>query len=264
MELVKKTKRISAIGDFSLDENLLLIAGPCAMENETQMVKTAEFLVKNGIRFLRAYPYKPRTSPDSFQGLGKDGFRIIQNLKERYHLKIVAELVDLDELDFYLENVNLIQIGARNMQNFELLKALGRIKKPLILKRGFGNTIEEWLYAAEYILKGGNDQIILCERGIRTFETMTRNTLDISAIPLVKMLTNLPIIADPSHACGRSDLVKPLSLAAVAAGADGLLLEVHPDPKNSLSDKEQALSFGEFVEMLPDLRKTAALFGKKL
>ncbi|MGD9604997.1 MAG: bifunctional 3-deoxy-7-phosphoheptulonate synthase/chorismate mutase [Bacilli bacterium] len=259
MELVSKAQKINKIGDFDIQKQLLIIAGPCAIESFEQMDSVAKLLVAKGIKFIRAYSDKPRTSPYSFQGLGKSSHDIIKQIKQKYSLKIVSELLNFDDLPFFLENVDIIQIGARNMQNFELLKRLGQIQKPVILKRGFGNTIEEWLMAAEYLLKFGNSQIILCERGIRSFEPMTRNTLDISSIPIIKQITALPIIADPSHACGRSDLVKPLSLASLAAGADGLLLEIHPNPNLSLSDKEQALSLNEFSVLLDEIKKLSTL-----
>lgn len=253
LELVKKYHQELNIDGFSLKDNLLIIAGPCSIESEEQMLQVAKMLFENKIMFLRTATYKPRTSPYSFQGLGREGFGIIKKIKEIYPLKVVAEIVNTRDLDLYIEYVDIIQIGARNMQNFEILKTLGQTKKPVLLKRGFGNTIEEWLNAAEYLLVNGNDQVILCERGIRTFEVMTRNTLDISSIPIVKGITKLPIIVDPSHASGRSDLVRPLSLAAIAAGADGLMIEVHPQPNESISDKDQAIGFGEFTSLLDEI-----------
>ena len=264
MELVKRANQINKIKDFDINHELMIIAGPCAIESYDQMMEVAKLLVANKVRFLRAYPDKPRTSPYSFQGLGERSHGIIQAVKKQFPLFIVSELLNMDDLAFFLEFVDVIQIGARNMQNFELLKALGKVDKPLILKRGFGNTIEEWLMAAEYLLKYGNSQVILCERGIRTFETMTRNTLDISSIPIIKQMTKLPIIADPSHACGRSDLVKPLALASLAAGADGLLLEVHPQPSRSLSDKDQALNFDEFTRLLTEIKNISQLMKKEI
>ncbi|MGD9887075.1 MAG: 3-deoxy-7-phosphoheptulonate synthase [Bacilli bacterium] len=265
MELVKQANQINKIKDFDINNQLMIIAGPCAIESYDQMMEVSRLLVANKVRFLRAYPDKPRTSPYSFQGLGEKSHGIILAIKKQFPLLlIVSELLNFNDLSFFLENVDVIQIGARNMQNFELLKALGRVNKPLILKRGFGNTIEEWLMAAEYLIKYGNSQVILCERGIRTFETMTRNTLDISSIPIIKQMTKLPIIADPSHACGRSDLVKPLALASLAAGADGLLLEVHPQPSQSLSDKDQALNFDEFSRLLADIKDISQLMKKKI
>lgn len=264
MELVKRANQINKIKNFDINNELMIIAGPCSIESYDQMVEVAKLLVANKVRFLRAYSDKPRTSPYSFQGLGERSHGIIQAVKKQFPLFIVSELLNMDDLPFFLEFVDVIQIGARNMQNFELLKALGKVDKPLILKRGFGNTIEEWLLAAEYLLKYGNSQVILCERGIRTFETMTRNTLDISSIPIIKQMTKLPIIADPSHACGRSDLVKPLALASLVAGADGLLLEVHPQPSQSLSDKDQALNFDEFTSLLADIKNISQLMKKKI
>lgn len=264
MELVKKYNKEITIGGFSLKEHLLIIAGPCSIENEVQMMETAAILVQNGVHFLRASIYKPRTSPYSFQGIGEQGFEIIEKVKSRYPIMTVSEIVSADDLGLYEKYTDIIQVGTRNMQNFELLKALGKSTKPVLLKRGFGNTIEEWLNAAEYLLSRGNDRVILCERGIRTFENMTRNTLDISSIPIVKRMTGLPIIADPSHASGRSDLIRPLSLAAIAAGADGLMVEVHPHPAQSVSDKDQAIGFSEFGELLSSVRKIASCLGRNL
>jgi 3-deoxy-7-phosphoheptulonate synthase len=248
LKLVKSFEG-SVLKDIFNPNELLIIAGPCSIESSEQMMEIAEFLSKNNIKFMRAGIFKPRTSPYSFQGLGRSGFDIIKEVKKRYDLKIVSEIVNASDIDLYLENVDIIQVGARNMQNFEILKALGKVKVPVLLKRGFGNTIEEWLLAAEYLLESGNDQVILCERGIRTFEKATRNTLDISSVPVVKGITKLPIIVDPSHASGRSDLVKPLSLASVAAGADGLMIEIHPNPSKSISDPDQAINFKEAKEI---------------
>lgn len=251
MKLVKNYNKEFKIEHFKYNNDLLIIAGPCSVEDEEELSLITKRLLENNIYYLRAAIFKPRTSPYTFQGIGFEGFKIIKNLKEKYPIKIVSELVDLKYLDLYLEHIDIIQVGARNMQNFELLKALGKTSKPILLKRGFGNTVEELLYAAEYIMENGNDKIILCERGIKTFEDSTRNTLDISSIGVIKALTKLPIIVDPSHASGRRDLIESLSLASVAAGADGLMLEVHPDPDKSVSDAEQTIS----LEMLEDILK---------
>jgi 3-deoxy-7-phosphoheptulonate synthase len=250
LKLVKSiTEPLSVAGVTFGDQNLVIMAGPCAVEDLESLSQTAQTLMANGIPFMRAGAYKPRTSPYSFQGLGKKGLEILAEVKAKTGIRIVTEITSVTDLPDYLPLIDIIQVGARNMQNFELLKALGRTDKPVLLKRGFGNTIEEWLDAAEYILLEGNRRIILCERGIRTFETETRNTLDISSVPIIKKITRLPVIVDPSHASGRSDLIAPLAMASVAAGANGLLIEVHVDPKRALSDKQQALSLDEFIRL---------------
>ncbi|MCK9471056.1 MAG: 3-deoxy-7-phosphoheptulonate synthase [Bacilli bacterium] len=250
MKLVKNYNKHFKIDKFEKGKDLLIIAGPCSIESEEQLLNVASKLVENNVYYMRSAFYKPRTSPYSFQGLGEAGIEIIKKIKSKYDIKIVSEIVNINNLDLYKDYVDIIQIGARNMQNFELLKAVGKVNKPILLKRGFGNTIEEWLNAAEYIMYNGNENIILCERGIKTFENSTRNTLDISSIGVVNKLTKLPIIVDPSHASGRRDLVKSLSLAAIAAGSDGLMIEVHPSPTESISDSDQAISFSEFEEIL--------------
>jgi len=251
------------VGKFTFREDLIVIAGPCAIETLEQMEGIAEALLSRNIHFLRAAPFKPRTSPYSFQGLGEEGLEIIRKLKELYPIHVVGEIVDSRDLPVYSSLFDIIQVGARNMQNFELLKALGKANRPVLLKRGFGNTVEEWLYAAEYLHKYGNREVILCERGIRTFEPQTRNTFDVSSIPLARKRTELPILADPSHAAGRRDLIAPLSFAAVAAGADGLLIEVQADPDSAWSDARQTLSLEEFDAILAVLKKLAPLFGKR-
>lgn len=219
----------------------LIIAGPCAVESEAQILLSAHKVKKAGANILRGGAYKPRTSPYSFQGLEKKGLQLLQKASKETSLPVVSEVIDERSLDLGLEYLDMIQIGSRNMQNFSLLKAAGRTKKPVLLKRGLSATIEEWLLAAEYILSEGNSQVILCERGIRTFETATRNTLDLSAVALAKSLSHLPVIVDPSHATGHRHLVLPMSLAAIAAGADGLIIEMHPNPSEALSDGEQSL-----------------------
>lgn len=238
------------------DGNLTIIGGPCAVENKSSLNHIAKGLHEMGLGIIRAGVYKPRTSPYSFQGLGQEGIDLLAEVKEKYNLKIVSEITDISQIDEFINHIDIFQVGARNMQNFELLKALGKINKPVLLKRGFANTIEEWLMSAEYILSGGNKNVILCERGIRTFDnTYTRNTLDISSIPLIKRLTHLPIFVDPSHALGRWDLIEEISLAAVAAGADGLLIEVHDNPELALSDGSQSLKIENFKRLVTKTQK---------
>lgn len=229
------------IGDGSLS----IMAGPCSVESEEQLNGIAEKVKKSGATFLRGGAFKPRTSPYAFQGLKAEGLDLLKEARRVTGLPIVTEIMRVSHIDMF-ENVDIIQVGARNMQNFELLKELGKIDKPILLKRGLAATIEEFLMSAEYIMAGGNDKVILCERGIRTYETATRNTLDISAVPVLRKLTHLPIIVDPSHASGKSWLVEPLAMAAVAAGADGLMIEVHNDPPHALSDGAQSLTPEQF------------------
>jgi 3-deoxy-7-phosphoheptulonate synthase len=240
------------------------MAGPCAVESEEQILSTARYLKEKGVKFLRGGAYKPRTSPYSFQGLEEEGFRILSKAREETGLLIVSEAVSSKSLELAAKYVDIIQIGARNMQNFSLLQVVGRMKLPVMLKRGLSATIEEWLNAAEYIMNEGNYNIILCERGIRTFETYTRNTMDLSSIPAVKELSHLPVIADPSHGTGRWKLVTPMSRAAIAAGADGIIVEVHPCPKAALSDGPQSLNFETFSELMDDIRKIAVILGREM
>lgn len=230
-----------------------VIAGPCSVENEEQIIEIAKSIKESGASFLRGGAFKMRTSPYSFQGLGLEGLKYLKIAKKVAKIPIVSEITDLRYIDEY-EDVDIIQVGTRNMQNYEMLKELGKTKKTILLKRGFANTIEEWLMSVEYIMRGGNEKIILCERGIRTFETQTRNTLDISAIPIIKRKCKLPIIIDPSHAAGAKYLVEPLSKAAIAIGADGLMIEVHNNPKEALSDGEQSLDLKEFKKMMDKLK----------
>lgn len=230
------------------DGSLCIMAGPCSVENEAQINYVAERVKAAGASFLRGGAFKPRTSPYSFQGLKAEGLDLLKGARRVTGLPIVTEIMRASHVDMF-ESVDIIQVGARNMQNFELLKELGKIDKPILLKRGLANTIEEWLMSAEYIMAGGNNKVILCERGIRTYETATRNTLDLSAIPVVKKLSHLPVIVDPSHATGKSSLVEQMSLAAVAAGADGLMIEVHNDPKHALSDGAQSLTPDQFDKL---------------
>ena len=229
------------IGDGSLH----IMAGPCSVESEEQIVQIAKDVKASGATLLRGGAFKPRTSPYAFQGLKAEGLDLLRTARRETGLPIVTEIMRASHIDMF-ENVDIIQVGARNMQNFELLKELGKIDKPILLKRGLSATIEEWLMSAEYIMAGGNDKVMLCERGIRTYETFTRNTLDISAIPIIKRLSHLPVIVDPSHASGKSWLVEPLAMAAVAAGADGLIIEVHNDPPHALSAGAQSLTPKQF------------------
>jgi 3-deoxy-7-phosphoheptulonate synthase len=244
--------------------NFSLIAGPCTVESREQLLSTAEAVKQAGASMLRGGAYKPRTSPYSFQGLGGEGLRLLQEAKEETGLPIVTELMDQRDLDLVLEVADVIQIGARNMQNYSLLSELGRAGRPVLLKRGLSATLEELLMAAEYILKEGNEDVILCERGIRTFETATRFTLDIMAVPVLKQLSHLPVVVDPSHAAGRRDLVLPLSLAAAAAGADGVIVEVHTNPDAAICDGPQAIPADEFAEYAEQLQRVAAVVGNEL
>jgi 3-deoxy-7-phosphoheptulonate synthase len=246
------------------DKQVPLIAGPCAVENREQLLTVARELKRLGARMLRGGAFKPRTSPYSFQGLAKDGLELLKEAREETGLPVVTEVVSPQEVELVAEYSDMLQIGARNMQNFNLLSAVGRAQKPVILKRGPAALVEEWLMAAEYIMKEGNFQVVLCERGIRTFETATRNTLDISAVPLVKGLSHLPVIVDPSHAAGRRDLVFPLACAALAAGADGLMVEVHPCPEKALSDGPQSLTPVEFAALRQGLEPLARAVGREL
>ncbi|MGI6050231.1 MAG: 3-deoxy-7-phosphoheptulonate synthase [Acetivibrionales bacterium] len=241
-----------------------IIAGPCSVESESQIVEIAKELKKSGVTFLRGGAYKPRTSPYSFQGLGLEGLDLLKIAREETGLPIVSEIMSTDVLDRFVEDVDIIQIGARNMQNFVLLKELGRTTKPILLKRGLSATLEEWLMSAEYIMSEGNENIILCERGIRTFETYTRNTLDLSAVPAIKKLSHLPIIVDPSHGTGKSWMVETMSKAALVSGADGVVIEVHHNPKCALSDGEQSITPDEYSEIIPKLNKLADIEEKKL
>lgn len=231
-----------------------VMAGPCSVEESSQVLSIAEAVKAAGASILRGGAFKPRTSPYAFQGLGSKGIEILEKAKKETGMPIVSEIMDISKLPLF-ENVDIIQVGARNMQNYELLKELGKTNKPVLLKRGLSSTIQELLMSAEYIMAGGNSQIILCERGIRTFETATRNTLDISAVPVLKELTHLPVIVDPSHGTGNARLVKPMAMAAVAAGADGLMIEVHNDPVHALCDGAQSLTLDAFKELMDQVNK---------
>jgi len=242
-------------------DSLTIIAGPCSVESREQICDIANKVNKSGAEILRGGAFKPRTSPYAFQGLRAEGIEFLSEAKKQTKMPIISEIMNQNHLDLF-EDVDIIQVGARNMQNFELLRELGTIDKPILLKRGLANTIEELLMSAEYIMASGNKNVILCERGIRTFETYTRNTLDLSAIPLLKELTHLPILVDPSHATGMSKLVKPMSLAAVAAGADGLILEVHNDPPNALCDGAQSITSEAFEDLVNSINKILPALGK--
>ena len=242
---------------------LALIAGPCSVESEEQICGIAESVKKSGAQFLRGGAFKPRTSPYSFQGMKAEGLELLSEAKKKTGLPIVTEIMSIEHLPLF-EDVDIIQVGARNMQNFELLKQLGRLNKPILLKRGLANTIEEWIMAAEYIMAGGNENVIFCERGIRTFEKYTRNTLDLSVIPIIKEKTHLPIVIDPSHATGNWKYVESMSLAAIAAGADGLIIEVHPDPEHAWSDGAQSLKPARFKDVIEKGRTIARVVGRDL
>lgn len=241
---------------------ITLIAGPCAVESREQMYLAAARLKQAGARILRGGAFKPRTSPYSFQGLEEEGLKILAGAATEYELATVTEVIDLHSLEIAIKYVDMIQIGARNMQNFQLLREVGRAGRPVLLKRGLSATVEEWLMAAEYIMSEGNGDIVLCERGIRTFETYTRNTLDLSAVPLVKGLSHLPVVVDPSHATGERHLVGPMARAAVAAGADGLMVEVHPEPRQALCDGKQSLTPEEFALLTAELKAVAEAVGR--
>ena len=234
-----------------------VIAGPCSVETPEQICLVAEEVKKAGAGLLRGGAFKPRTSPYSFQGLHGEGIKLLLEAKKQTGLPIVTEIMNYDDIDLF-EEVDVIQVGARNMQNFELLKQLGKLNKPILLKRGLANTIEEWLMSAEYIMAGGNEKVILCERGIRTFEKYTRNTLDLSAVPMIKKLSHLPVIIDPSHATGLPWMVEPMTLAAIAAGADGVMIEVHNDPPKALCDGAQSLRPDQFAELMQKVKKLSA------
>lgn len=244
------------------NENIVVIGGPCSVEGREPLLEIAKAVKEAGACMLRGGAYKPRTSPYAFQGMGTQGIEWMCEARELYGLPIVSELMSIDKIDEFEKNVDLIQVGARNMQNFDLLKALGRVSKPVLLKRGLANTIEEWIMSAEYIMAGGNENVILCERGIRTFEKYTRNTLDLSVIPIIKQKTHLPIIIDPSHATGDWSLVESMSLAAIAAGADGLILEVHNNPEQAWSDGAQSLKPDNFKSVIEKGRAIARVVGR--
>ena len=261
----KPKDTIITIGDVRIGgDEVIVMAGPCSAENPAQVDATAAAVKRAGAKVLRGGAFKPRSSPYSFQGHGEAGLQMLRESGDKYGLKVISEVMDVSQIELIGRYCDIYQVGARNMQNFTLLRELGKVRKPVLLKRGLSSTIEEWLMSAEYILSGGNSDVILCERGIRTFETATRNTFDISAIPVVKRLSHLPVVADPSHGAGRRDMVAPLARAAVAAGADGLIIEVHNDPDRALSDGAQSMYPDQFERLLSELRIIAPAIGRSI
>ncbi|MCK9223676.1 MAG: 3-deoxy-7-phosphoheptulonate synthase [Candidatus Muirbacterium halophilum] len=246
----KENTIINVKGNKIGDGNFAFIAGPCSVESREQIDSTAEFLFKQGLFFLRGGAFKPRTSPYSFQGLGKQGLDYLKEVSIKYNIGIVSEVMDTRDIEISYNSIDIFQVGARNMQNYSLLTELGKQDKPVLLKRGMSSTIKEWLMAAEYIMLKGNSNIILCERGIRTFEDYTRNTLDLSSVIAIKKMSHLPVLVDPSHGTGRKDMVLPMSLAAKVIGADGVIIEIHPEPEKALSDSQQSLNFEEFEKLI--------------
>jgi 3-deoxy-7-phosphoheptulonate synthase len=261
----KREGSVFDIGGVKLGgDAVVIMAGPCAVESEAQIFTIAKVVAEEGGRILRGGAFKPRSSPYSFQGLGEEGLRLLRAAADKYKLKLVTEVMDMSQIKLVEQYADILQIGARNMQNFTFLRELGKTSKPVLLKRGLAATIEEWLMSAEYILSGGNHQVILCERGIRTFETATRNTLDVGAIPVVKKKSHLPVIADPSHGIGIRDKVIPMARACVAAGADGLIVEVHHDPDHAKSDGAQSLFPEQFAQMMKETRLIAQAIGRSI
>src|SRR5919106_915348 len=261
----KPENTIITIGDLRIGgDEVIVMAGPCSAETEEQVEATAAAVKRAGAKVLRGGAFKPRSSPYSFQGLGEEGLKLLRDAADRHNLVLISEVMDISQIEVVAKYADILQVGARNMQNFTLLRELGRSKKPIMLKRGISATIEEWLLSAEYILSGGNMSVMLCERGIRTFESYTRNTLDISAIPVVQKLSHLPILVDPSHGTGRRDKVAPMARAAIAAGADGLIIEVHCDPDHALSDGAQSLLPAQFETLMGELRVIAPVLGRSL
>ena len=256
---------VISVGDVRIGgDEVVVMAGPCSAENEEQVEAAAAAVKRAGAKILRGGAFKPRSSPYSFQGLGEEGLRLLRSAADRHNLKLVSEVMDLSQIELIEKYSDILQVGARNMQNFTLLRELGRTRTPVLLKRGISATIEEWLLSAEYILAGGNTNVMLCERGIRTFESYTRNTLDVSAIPVIHKLSHLPIIADPSHGSGRRDMVASMARAAVAAGADGLIIEVHHDPDHALSDGAQSMFPNQFDRLMAELRIIAPAIGRAI
>jgi 3-deoxy-7-phosphoheptulonate synthase len=259
----KREGSVFDVGGVKIGGNeVVIMAGPCSVESEKQIFTIAKLVADSGAKILRGGAFKPRTSPYTFQGLGEEGLKLLRSAADEYKLKVVTEVMDRSQIDLVEQYADILQIGARNMQNYTFLKDLGRASKPVLLKRGLAATIEEWLMSAEYILSGGNHQVILCERGIRTFETATRNTLDIGAIPVVQKKSHLPVIADPSHGIGIRDKVIPMARASVAAGADGIIVEVHHDPDHALSDGAQSLFPDQFSQMMKEVRMIAEAIGR--
>ena len=256
---------VISLGDFRIGgDEVIVIAGPCSAETDEQVEAAAAAVAKAGAKIFRGGAFKPRSSPYSFQGLGEVGLRMMRSACDRHNLKLVSEVMDINQIELVDRYADMLQVGARNMQNYTLLRELGRSRTPVLLKRGISATIEEWLLSAEYVLSGGNTDVVLCERGIRTFESYTRNTLDISAVPVIHKLSHLPIVADPSHGTGLRDKVAPMARAAVAAGADGLLIEVHPDPDRALSDGAQSVFPDQFERLMAELRIIAPAIGRSI
>ena len=261
----KPSKTVVSVDDLRIGgDEVIVIAGPCSAETEEQVEAAAATVSRAGAKMLRGGAFKPRSSPYSFQGLGEGGLRWLRAAADRHNLKLVSEVMDVSQIEMMLEHAHMLQVGARNMQNFTLLRELGKTRTPILLKRGISATIEEWLLSAEYVLSGGNSDVVLCERGIRTFERYTRNTMDISAIPVIHKLSHLPIVADPSHGIGIRDKVAPMARAAVAAGADGLIIEVHPDPDHALSDGAQSLFPDQFDRLMSEVRIIAPAIGRSI
>lgn len=260
----KENTEIDVRGHIIGGKKIPVMAGPCAVENRTILMSIAEKAKEAGATFLRGGAYKPRTSPYAFQGLGEEGLKYLAEAREKTGLPVVTEIMDPRDMDVIMEYTDIIQIGARNMQNFRLLLEVGSVDRPILLKRGLASTIKEWLMSAEYIMSRGNQKVMLCERGIRTFETATRNTLDLSAVPLLKQLTHLPVVVDPSHGVGKWDLVAPMSKAAVAAGADALMIEIHTNPEEALSDGEQSLRPEIFAQLMKELKPIAQAVGREI
>lgn len=261
----KPNDTVITIGDLKIGgDEVIVMAGPCSAENPAQVDATAAAVKRAGAKVLRGGAFKPRSSPYSFQGHGEAGLQMLRDAGDKYQLKVISEVMDVSQIELIGQYCDIYQVGARNMQNFTLLRELGKVRKPVMLKRGLSSTIEEWLMSAEYILSGGNQDVMLCERGIRTFETATRNTFDISAIPVVKKMSHLPVVADPSHGAGRRDMVAPMARAAVAAGADGLIIEVHNDPDRALSDGAQSMFPEQFERLLSELRIIAPAIGRSI
>ena len=260
----KKENTIINIGDINLGSNeIVTIAGPCAVENEKQIMTIAKAVKEAGAKILRGGAFKPRTSPYSFQGMGEEGLKLLRKAGDEFGLAVITEIMHPDRIDLIYKYTDIFQLGSRNMQNFPLLRELGKVDKPVMIKRGMSATIDEWLMAAEYILASGNENVMVCERGIRTFETSTRNTFDLSAIPVIHQRSHLPVLADPSHATGIRDKVIPMARAAVAAGADGLMIEVHHDPSSAMSDGPQALLPEQFNELMIQVKEIAEIIGRK-
>jgi 3-deoxy-7-phosphoheptulonate synthase len=261
----KPEDTVVSVGDVRIGgDEVIVMAGPCSAETAAQVEASAAAVKRAGAKILRGGAFKPRSSPYSFQGLGEPGLVMLRDAADRHDLKLISEVMDISQIELIAKYADIFQVGARNMQNFTLLRELGRTRKPVLLKRGISATIEEWLLSAEYILAGGNGDVILCERGIRTFETATRNTFDVSAIPVVKKLSHLPIVADPSHGAGRRDMVAPMARAAVAAGVDGLIIEVHHDPDRALSDGAQSMFPAQFDRVMAELRIIAPAIGRSI